>query len=223
MENAYPGQRGAYIWGRSVHNVRIERLWVDVTAQVGSLWHESFTQLEISYGLDINNASHIWLLHHLFLPAINEQLTFFAEAWNHHHMQIRGGPNRSPADMFGFDMLTEGIRGQRLVVNETMADEDLEAFGVDWEALREDHVLRSLARNGRDQQEDSTTWAGQQGPPAHLNEVPLEAPDGPMTAADIIQFNAVMQSWILSSADTTIANVWVYGLAAARLIAGNVF
>lgn len=151
---------------RSVHNVRIERLWVDVTAQVGSLWNESFTQLELSHGLDINNAGHIWLLHHLFLPAINEQLTFFAEAWNHHHMQIHNGPNRSPADMFGFDMLTEGIRGQRLVVDETMADGDIEAFGVDWEALREDHVLRSpemveiserIAPHGQDNRDHQPT------------------------------------------------------------------
>lgn len=99
---------------RSVHNVRIERLWVDVTAQVGASWAEAFTQLELHHGLDINNTHHIWLLHLLFLPAINQQLTFFAESWNQHRIQIRNGPNHSPADLFSFDMLVHGIQGSQL-------------------------------------------------------------------------------------------------------------
>lgn len=43
-----------------------------------------------------------------------------------------------------------------------------------------------------------------------------------MTAADIIRFDAAMQSWILSSTDITVANVWIHGLTTARLIAGNI-
>ena len=84
---------------RSIHNVCIEHLWVDVTAQVGAFWADIFTDLELRYGLDINNIHHIWLLHHLFLRLINQQLTFFAESWNQHRIQIQDGPNRSPADM----------------------------------------------------------------------------------------------------------------------------
>lgn len=100
---------------RSIHNVRIERLWVDVTAQVGATWSDHFTILELHHGLDINNVNHIWLLHYLFLPTINDQLTFFMGAWNEHRIQIRNGPNRSPADLFGFDMLVHGARGHALV------------------------------------------------------------------------------------------------------------
>jgi hypothetical protein len=110
---------------RSVHNVRIERLWVDVTAQVGAFWADIFTELELRYGLDINNIHHIWLLHHLFLRLINQQLTFFAESWNQHRIQIRDGPNRSPADMFGFDMLVHGVRGDQLP-DEDLTEEELE-------------------------------------------------------------------------------------------------
>ncbi|KAH9910863.1 hypothetical protein B0H21DRAFT_782484 [Amylocystis lapponica] len=70
---------GSYIWGRSVHNVRIERLWVDVTNQVGEKWSTFFTTLKVRHGLDANNVNHIWLLHYVFLGVINAELGFFAD------------------------------------------------------------------------------------------------------------------------------------------------
>ncbi|KAF8055696.1 hypothetical protein FPV67DRAFT_1567427 [Lyophyllum atratum] len=163
--------------GTSVHNVRIERLWVDVTAQVGATWAELFTLLEIRHGLDINNPQHIWLLHFLFLGTINQQLDFFAQSWNQHRIQIRGGPNRSPADMFGFDMIVHGVRGYQLprLDDSTMTEEELEVFGMDWEGLREDNLLQSREANNP-RNEDSGSWLGRVGPPEHLNEVPLHAP-----------------------------------------------
>ena len=90
---------------RSVHNVCIECLWGDVTGQVGSSWADAFTNLELFHGLDINNPHHIWLLHILFLSIINSQLELFARGWNSHGIQIQDGPNCSPEDMFGFDMM----------------------------------------------------------------------------------------------------------------------
>ena len=96
---------------RSIHNVHIEWLWVDVTAQVGAKWHEFFTILEIQHGLDVNNMNHIWLLHCLYLSDLNTELASFAEGWNQHQMQLCNGPNCSPANMFGFDMLVHGVRG----------------------------------------------------------------------------------------------------------------
>ena len=56
---------------RSVHNIRIERLWVDVTQGVGHKWYIFFEDLERSGLLDINNDAHIWLLHFMFLEPIN--------------------------------------------------------------------------------------------------------------------------------------------------------
>ncbi|KAF8218161.1 hypothetical protein K438DRAFT_19621 [Mycena galopus ATCC 62051] len=87
-------RRGSYIWERSVHNVRIEQLWVNVTAQVGATWDNHFTRLEVWYGLDINNVAHIWLLHLLFLGTINTQLPFFAESWNQHCILMELRPIR---------------------------------------------------------------------------------------------------------------------------------
>ncbi|KAI0371588.1 hypothetical protein BV20DRAFT_1051599 [Pilatotrama ljubarskyi] len=71
MEEVRGLGRGSYIWGRSVHNIRIERLWVDVTSGFGSKWKEFFHQLEAQHGLNVDNDAHVWLLHHLFLEAIN--------------------------------------------------------------------------------------------------------------------------------------------------------
>lgn len=130
--------------------MRIERLWVDVTAQVGSAWADMFLMLELCYGLDINNIHHIWLLHYLFLGTINQQLDFFAAGWNQHRIQIRNGPNHSPADMFGFDMLVHGVRGYQLPTEtEPINDEELEVFGVDWEGLTDDMLLESRENNNQ--------------------------------------------------------------------------
>ncbi|KAF8886368.1 hypothetical protein BD779DRAFT_1611784 [Infundibulicybe gibba] len=155
---------------RSVHNVRIERLWVDVTAQVGDTWARHFEALELYHGLDCNNSHHIWLLQYLFLPTVNSALSFFAHAWNQHKIQMRNGPNRSPTDMFGFDMLVHGVRGDQLPDEPAMSTEELEVYGVDWEGLYDSAVLHAHQANNI-QQEGATSWVGRIGPPEHLNEL----------------------------------------------------
>ncbi|KAJ7026741.1 hypothetical protein C8F04DRAFT_1238490 [Mycena alexandri] len=176
MEEHCGARWGSYIWGRSIHNVRIERLWVDVTAQVGATWSKNFTMLELHHGLDINNVNHIWLLHHLFLPTINDQLTFFTQSWNEHQIQIRNGPNRSPADMFYFDTLVHGAHGHALAAD--LSEEELEVYGVNWEGLHDDTLLQSQRENNAEET-GWTSWLGRVGPPEHLNEVPVESPQGP--------------------------------------------
>ena len=89
----------------------IEHLWVYVMAQDSTFWAVVFTMLELCHGLKINIIHHIWLLHHLFFHLINQQLTFFAKSWNQHQIQILDDPSRSPADMFGFDILVHGVCG----------------------------------------------------------------------------------------------------------------
>ena len=77
-----------------------------------------------------------------FCPQLISSFSFFAEAWNQHKLQIHGGPNRSPADLFGFDMMVYGICGDPLL-EEEMNNEDVEVYGVDWEGLNDDRVLCS--------------------------------------------------------------------------------
>ncbi|KAI0046233.1 hypothetical protein FA95DRAFT_1466219, partial [Auriscalpium vulgare] len=174
--------------GAFIHNVRIERLWVDVTAQVGSKWKDFFLHLETGHGLNANEMNHISLLHYLFLPRVNQDLSFFTRAWNEHRIQMRNGrgPNRSPADMFGFDMIVHGIRGQTYHGQDNdldnLSEEELEVYGVDWEALQEDNILASQSHNDPADTEfpvntdQPISWIGRQGPPTTLNEVQVEPP-----------------------------------------------
>lgn len=201
-----------------MHNVRIERLWVDVTVQVGEAWANFFVILEIHHGLDINNISHIWLLHYLFLPYINADLEFFVGSWNEHQIQIRGGPNRSPVDMFNFDMLVHGRRGEDL--ENFMSIEELEVYGIDWEGLQDDQVLYSRQQNNAID-EDGSSWVGQTGPPPHLNEVRV---DPPAAAIDADQLGQLLLEAI---GDEPINNeesrvqLWVNALAYARMLDEN--
>ena len=207
---------------RSVHNVRIERLWVDVTAQIGATWADHFQVLELRYGLNINNPNHIWLLHHLFLPEINSDLSMFAEGWNQHRIQIRGGPNRSPADMFGFDMLVHGARGDQLQNEPVISQEEIEVFGIDWEALRDENVLASQRENN-DSQEAAESWIGRVGPPPNLNEVQVNAPDAPFSEADIQSIDTAVSPWVGSGEDDSIISMWIHGLAVASHLRSNLF
>jgi hypothetical protein len=152
---------------------------------------------------------------------LNQQLSFFAESWNHHQIQSRHGPNRSPMDMFGFDMLVHGVRGDELPQDETLTDEDLEAYGIDWAALRDEHVLQSVRECNSS--EGSTSWVGQTGPPAHLNEVPLEAPIMTETF-NTAELDQEMNRWAgLQGEDVSISSIWVHSLAVARTIYYNLF
>ncbi|KAJ7128852.1 hypothetical protein C8R46DRAFT_926116 [Mycena filopes] len=194
----------------SVHNVRIERLWADVTAQIGATWADLFILLELHHGLNINSAYHIWLLHYLFLNQINQQLRFFMESWNQHQIRIRDGPNRSLADMFVFDMLALGVRGTEL-----LSDAEMEVYGVDWEALHDDRLLESRQENNG-AEEGSTSWIGRVGPPERLNEVAVDPPSGPFSTAEMEVLDTRLAHLAGAVDDVAVAHLWTEGLILAR-------
>jgi hypothetical protein len=164
MEENQGRGRGSYIWGRfvefstsrdiftnfysrSVHNTRIERIWYDVTEGFGGKWKSFFTSLEAHEGLNVNNPAHIWLLHHLFLNDINQDALAWAEAWNHHKLQIQGEPQQTPQEMFYYSIFEDGprgINGPRQNWEEELdplEQDDISLHGVDWEAMDDEALM----------------------------------------------------------------------------------
>jgi len=135
---------------RSVHNIRIERLWVDVTNGFGSKWKSFFRMLESNHGLDVDKDAHIWLLHFLFLGYINSDADAWMRAWNMHILSRRGDRHLSPNDLYHHGMASHGFRGLQPngphdsspflapidsqdppILNE----QDQMSYGIDWDEL----------------------------------------------------------------------------------------
>ncbi|KAJ7705169.1 hypothetical protein B0H16DRAFT_1827476, partial [Mycena metata] len=82
---------------RSTRNTRIERLWVEVGTQFARRWRAFFTRLGRIHNLDRKNPGHLWLLHRLFLPTLNEDCREFQEEWNLHPISGQMTSDQSPA------------------------------------------------------------------------------------------------------------------------------
>ncbi|KAH7904393.1 hypothetical protein BJ138DRAFT_1019195, partial [Hygrophoropsis aurantiaca] len=96
----------------STQNTRIERLWVEVGSQFVRRWRAFFTRLERLHGLKIDKSEHLWLLHKLFLDAINNDCDEFREEWNLHPITGSQTNNKSPQDIRLLGQATLGIYEQ---------------------------------------------------------------------------------------------------------------
>ncbi|KAF8188548.1 hypothetical protein K438DRAFT_1907435 [Mycena galopus ATCC 62051] len=183
METERGVSRGSYIWGRSVNNTRIERLWYDVTHGFGFKWKKFFVDLEVNHGLNPTLPAHIWLLHHLFLHRIDEDAQEWAAAWNSHDLQIRGERTRSPHDIFFFSQLQDGPRGlERILAPPTEDVPHPSTYGIDWETMDDQQLMHHHLMQNPEEWADQNPFAPNT---QDLSEVPCEAPDAPFSLAQI--------------------------------------
>lgn len=216
MESTYGVERGSYIWGRyvkfisisqaianisynfvrSVHNIRIERLWRDVTRGFGLKWKNFFVDLEAEAGLQPDNDAHIWLLHYLFLQAVNNDAAEWAEVWNSHNVRIQGERERSPRDMFFFGQLENGWRdmeGDHITPYEEVAMEDLVGYGVDWNELEDCDILQHHHTHNFPSTMEPLTEPhqpfGRSNQPPHMSLVEVPSFDSPFTDDELDALN----------------------------------
>jgi hypothetical protein len=157
-------------------------------------WRNFFEELEENHGLDRDLPAHLWLLHHLFLPMLNRDLSCWAEHWNAHVIQLKNERNKSPQEMFFFGMLERRVPGVLEVIQDeeregSPEEEHLEVALDVMDALGEmnDEVIVSefRARNGNPFEDHI---------PTNFSVVHCEPPRCPLNPGHVDDLNSVLRA-----------------------------
>ena len=77
MSELYPNARRPHIFGRSVHNVLVERANGEFNRAVMRVFAALFLLMEREHGLDRDDELHLAALHIVFVPRIQKRLDDF--------------------------------------------------------------------------------------------------------------------------------------------------
>ena len=122
--------RGSMIMCTSVHNQRIERLWLEVNKNVVCYYRNIFYYLEQCGLLNRLHESHLFTLHYIFFPCINLSLQEMIGSWNNHPM--RTANNHSPSQLW-----YSGLRA--VIQSDSSAICSLTHDNINWNAYGIDH------------------------------------------------------------------------------------
>lgn len=137
MENYYVGaymieqrgaERGSIITGSSVHNSRVERSHRDIYSGVLVFYARIFEELEDNGVLDVLDDVHMYSLHHVYIPRINNSLEEFVNQMNNRPVSTER--NQSPLQMWEKGMLENIHSGHTALSPAEIKDLGVDPNGV---------------------------------------------------------------------------------------------